>query len=128
MLQLLMISIASLLAGRCLQLALWKMLAPVVQPSDNLDTESPDSTSQQTPASSLLKMLFTPKGTWGIGPIFNGVVWFGVLMLPAVQYPASPVVLAPLWTAIGAPALLLLEDIVSLVSKERRDSVRGIDQ
>lgn len=118
---LLIVSIASLLLGRWLQFAFWKHFSMVdgpLAPSKGLPQHSQGTSTR--PSNSIPEMLFAPNGTWGIGPIFNGVVWFGALMLPFVQYPSSPVVMAPLWTALCAPALLLLEDIISLASKHRR--------
>ncbi|GMH37073.1 hypothetical protein BSKO_04946 [Bryopsis sp. KO-2023] len=122
---LLLVSLASFAAGRLLQFALWKKLG---QPSQmTSSSSSPSLTAEATMEPPTLmqqfsEILFTPIGTWGIGPIFNGVVWFACLALPFVQYPASPVAMAPLWTALGVPVLLLLEDIYSLFSKTRRDA------
>lgn len=125
--QLLLVSIASMLAGRWIQHVLWLILGSSKDHSltlrSNMTSSRALEVSSQKSAGTIFEMLFTPVGTWGIGPSFNGAVWFAAMMLPLVEYPASPVAMAPLWTALGAPVLLLAEDVYSVVNKRRRDEV-----
>lgn len=70
---------------------------------------------------SILELLLIPKGTWGFGPVLNSLIWFCCFSFPRVLYLATPTgVLAPVWTALGVPLLLLIEDLWSAISPSRR--------
>lgn len=72
---------------------------------------------------SIWELLLIPKGTWGFGPLLNSLIWFSCFSFPRVLYLATPTgVLAPVWTALGVPILLLIEDLWSSISPQRRSS------
>lgn len=68
--------------------------------------------------------LILPTGTWGIGPILNALIWMCYFAIPSQWYLATPTgIHAPLWTASGIPILLLIEDMYSLINRDRRAQV-----
>ena len=72
----------------------------------------------------LIELFFLPNGTWGFGPILNALIWFSCFAFPYLLYPATPSgITAPIWTAIGIPTLLLLEDLYSIIHASRRAQV-----
>ena len=72
----------------------------------------------------LIELFFLPNGTWGFGPILNALIWFSCFAFPYLLYPATPSgITAPIWTAIGIPVVLLLEDLYSIIHPSRRAQV-----
>eukprot|EP00210_Caulerpa_lentillifera_P008399 g8011.t1 len=69
----------------------------------------------------LIELVCLPTGTWGFGPVLNCMIWFCCFSFPRVLYLATPTgVMAPVWTALAVPIVLLIEDVWSLVRPIRR--------
>ena len=105
---------ASFLLGRCLQLLM----------TDSNSETAGDDDEVLSVKQRLIEMFLLPTGTWGFGPVLNGLIWFSLFAHPTLLYPATPTgMTAPVWTAAGIPVLLLCEDIFSIVDDRRRTEV-----